>query len=317
MEVFSTTGLSKNASREYWNDVICQKFTELDTEFAGNEIFHGKISSAQIGALSFSKVSASRSNVYHTKKHIAKTKERVYLLHLQLKEQSFNSQFGKGSLLEEGDFTLVDSTMPYSVKFNNEISMGVLKIPHHCFEQRMRIPKEIFGSKFSGDKGISGMLSQMLRGYWRQEIHQTTQTISAQLAENILDVLVTSIQSNIRGSFHRAPIRTVRYLQIKRYTSHSLRDPDLSPQKIARIFKITPRYLHQIFAASGNESIGQYILRRRLEECERQFMDPVMVESTITDIAFTWGFNSMTHFSRVFRDKYQLSPREFRRFALG
>ncbi|NOZ42961.1 MAG: helix-turn-helix domain-containing protein, partial [Alphaproteobacteria bacterium] len=30
------------------------------------------------------------------------------------------------------------------------------------------------------------------------------------------------------------------------------------------------------------------------------------------DIAFVWGFNSMTHFSRVFKERYGASPRCFR-----
>ena len=40
-----------------------------------------------------------------------------------------------------------------------------------------------------------------------------------------------------------------------------------------------------------------------------------MAHRTITDIAFSWGFQNSTHFSRRFKDEFGLSPHEFRNEA--
>jgi AraC-like DNA-binding protein len=37
----------------------------------------------------------------------------------------------------------------------------------------------------------------------------------------------------------------------------------------------------------------------------------------VTAIAFDYGFNSPTHFGRVFRAKYNVTPREYRREKAG
>jgi AraC-like DNA-binding protein len=37
----------------------------------------------------------------------------------------------------------------------------------------------------------------------------------------------------------------------------------------------------------------------------------------VTAIAFDYGFNSPTHFGRVFRAKYNVTPREYRRIKTG
>ncbi|PCJ41347.1 MAG: hypothetical protein COA81_07125 [Alphaproteobacteria bacterium] len=131
----------------------------------------------------------------------------------------------------------------------------------------------------------------------------------------MLDLLATSYNSQTSQIISSNSIRRLRYLQIKRFIDYNLSDPDLSPSKIAGIFKITPRYMHRIYAefGTGTETIGQYMLSRRLEECAQQFHDTEVSHMKITDIAFTWGFNSMTHFSRVFKEKYGLSPRSFRK----
>ena len=67
--------------------------------------------------------------------------------------------------------------------------------------------------------------------------------------------------------------------------------------------------------APGGEKMSVYILRRRLEECARQIGNPSWNAHTLTEIAFSWGFNSAAHFSRTFLEKYGMPPREYRRMA--
>jgi len=37
---------------------------------------------------------------------------------------------------------------------------------------------------------------------------------------------------------------------------------------------------------------------------------------TVSEIAFSWGFNSAAHFTRAFRAKYGMAPSEYRRMHL-
>jgi AraC-like DNA-binding protein len=80
---------------------------------------------------------------------------------------------------------------------------------------------------------------------------------------------------------------------------------------VARSCRITPRYLHHLFAGS-EETVGRYLLRRRLEECARALVVPVQLGRTVAEIAFDHGFNSPTHFGRVFRRRFGVTPREYR-----
>jgi AraC-like DNA-binding protein len=95
-----------------------------------------------------------------------------------------------------------------------------------------------------------------------------------------------------------------------------LNDPDLTPTRIAEACKMTPRYLHHLFS-DQDETVARYILRRRLEACSRALQSGAQRGRTVTAIAFDYGFNSPTHFGRVFRAKYNVTPREFRREKAG
>ncbi|QJT00166.1 helix-turn-helix domain-containing protein [Streptomyces asoensis] len=99
--------------------------------------------------------------------------------------------------------------------------------------------------------------------------------------------------------------------RVLEYVELHLTDPDLSPEVIARAHHISVRYLHKLFKDEGT-TVGRWILRRRLEECRRDLMRYGRGGRTIAAVAARWGFLSATHFSRVFRSAYGMSPREWR-----
>jgi AraC-like DNA-binding protein len=74
------------------------------------------------------------------------------------------------------------------------------------------------------------------------------------------------------------------------------------------------RYVRLLFAEE-DERLSSYILRRRLEKCAEQIRKASRTRTTITDIAFSWGFSSMSHFARVFRAQYGMTAGEYRRWS--
>jgi AraC-like DNA-binding protein len=312
---FSTHGLSPRKRCEYWNDAICEAFTQLMAEPLDYQQFHGELSTFSLGPLTNSRVITAGSHVHHTQRHVSNSHEDVFLLHLQMGGESLNIQNGKEVHLRKGDFTLVSSTQPYSVQFDDTIDMEVLCIPYPALAKRLDNPREMTSLRFSGRQGISGLLSQMLRGFWFQPELGGDETVRNYLADNVLDMLATSFYFQKRAVVSTRAVRNSRCIRIRRFIDCNLSNPDLSPSTVAESFHITPRYLHKIFKdhAGDGETVGQYILRCRLEACARQLSSSSCAHLKITEIAFHWGFNSMTHFSRVFKEKYGCSPRAYRK----
>jgi AraC-like DNA-binding protein len=105
---------------------------------------------------------------------------------------------------------------------------------------------------------------------------------------------------------------TSRRLVIKEFIERHLNNAELSPSVIARRFGYTTSYIHQLFKGE-NESISHYILRRRLEGASKVLANDSFSNRPIGEIACDWGFNSLTHFGRAFKDQYGLAPTEYRR----
>lgn len=89
-----------------------------------------------------------------------------------------------------------------------------------------------------------------------------------------------------------------------------LADPALRTLSLAGACNTSVRTIQNLFAGMGTTP-SAYILERRLvRAAERLAAAP---EASITEIAFELGFNDSAYFARAFRQRFGVSPREWRR----
>jgi AraC-like DNA-binding protein len=103
--------------------------------------------------------------------------------------------------------------------------------------------------------------------------------------------------------------------RIREHIGQHLRDPSLTLDHIAQALNCSKRHLHNAFSAE-DDTLAHYIQRQRIQACMRELAHPSRAQRTITEIAFSWGFNNGAHFSRVFREHTGQSPSDFRESAL-
>lgn len=86
---------------------------------------------------------------------------------------------------------------------------------------------------------------------------------------------------------------------------------NLDTELVAAHCHVSSRYLHAIFARHSL-SVSGHIRENRLQQCRRALLDPAMSHQSIIDIACRWGFSDPSHFGRVYRKRFGLSPSEER-----
>jgi acetamidase/formamidase/AraC-like DNA-binding protein len=91
----------------------------------------------------------------------------------------------------------------------------------------------------------------------------------------------------------------------------NLDEPDLTPGRIALSEGISERYLQKLFEGSG-DNFTHYVRERRLQRAWADLANAADAHRTISEIAYRYGFADSAHFSRTFRQRFGLSPREFR-----
>lgn len=103
-----------------------------------------------------------------------------------------------------------------------------------------------------------------------------------------------------------------RINKILTYVENNL-NSDLSLEKLSVLAYYSPFHLHRLFKAYTNETLNSYIIRKRIEKAASILIH--QKEATISELAFNYGFNSNSSFTRTFKKVYGVSPSEFRKLS--
>ena len=90
-----------------------------------------------------------------------------------------------------------------------------------------------------------------------------------------------------------------------------LRDPELNIGKIANRLGLTASTVHRAWEGEA-DSLTNWIWSMRLQGAEQDLRRLAHHHKTITEIAYHWGFSSSAHFSRAFRQRFGVPPKEAR-----
>ena len=240
----------------------------------------------------------------------------TFYLYLQLDGEGVARQDGRDAQLHGGDFTLCDGTRPYAIKIHGAGRMLIVAIPTARIRRYIACPESLAAIAMRATAGVGGLLSSLLRTYWLTCRQPLDGAPAAQIAVAVLELLGAAYAQIPRTDTDRSSRGTAHRIRIINYIHAHLYDADLTPMKIARACSITTRYLHYLFS-DGDETVARYILKHRLEACSQALLSGSQHGRTVTAIAFDHGFNSATHFGRVFRSYFGTTPRDFRARGAG
>jgi AraC-like DNA-binding protein len=190
--------------------------------------------------------------------------------------------------------------------------MLVMRIPASKLANLIGAPENLSCIPIRQDEVSGGFTSSTLKQVWNQMQHSDNNDQAQFLERMIFDSLAVSLGNLAENKICQSSLQRGKRIRVVSYIEENLTDADLNPNQVAGAFDISTRYLHKLFSAQG-ESVSQYILRRRLEQAAELLPRTASNGQTISEVAFRLGFNSQTHFGRVFREKYGLTPKAFLR----
>jgi AraC-like DNA-binding protein len=230
---------------------------------------------------------------------------------LQVRGTSVMEQAGRTVHLVPGRWSLVTSQQPYTVLSAGPTQRIALLIPPERIHPQPDL--DSLGSRsFSGTLGIARLAFDAARSVVDEPVTLSTMP-AADLAESLCRLAGLALQE---GAARPDPDHDRGTLvdRIHSYINEHLRDPDLSLDSIARNLSASKRSLHRA-VREVNGSIHDLIWHTRLERCRSDLLDPVKDHLGIGDIAHSWGFKNLTHFSRAFRERFGISARDVRRLG--
>ncbi|MEV5892041.1 helix-turn-helix domain-containing protein [Nonomuraea fuscirosea] len=270
-----------------------------------------RIGLGAVGPLKVCSARATAVTLRRTEQLAREDEESAVTLGVQMTGSSMVVQNGRECLLRPGDCAVFESVAPYTLLFDEGVDHRFIRFPRAALALPDRLLRDITAVSLGSDNPIA----RLAFTYFSQlavtdELHQGVHADAAvQPSVELLRAVLTSQHGN--SGLAKAPLEATLSLRVTRYIREHLADRDLSAARIAAAHDISVRHLYAVLSRSGI-SLGDWIRTRRLAECRRELAGPNGRLRTIAAIGRNWGFVDATHFSKVFKQTYGISPRAWR-----
>jgi len=312
MRTLETDDIDVSKRFDYWQKAITEAFLPLESEQVEDRNFFGRIQVAKVGHLGVSSLAADAQIVRRSRKLIRSSEASSLIFICQTSGIGTIRQDYQEITLKEGDLTFVDSDRPYEFRFDDAFEQAVLQVPKDHFLERCRW---IAGSSpiwLDGKAPLTQMVSANLKTLLRVGASLPKECLP-QVFDGVIDLLSSALEDATGEMSADETQPRMQHLQrAKRYILNNLKEESLSPGTVAIACGISARYLRNLFAGDGH-TVSAWIRMQRLESARMDLERKHRASVPINQIAYRWGFSSYTHFCRLFKSTYGVSPTELRR----
>lgn len=301
LEKFATAGIAPGERLRYWNtvadEVFCGTFVNAESQR-----FEGEMWSWRVGELDMIRTRSVSATV--GRRPLDAGEERV-IMHMQWRGTGQHSQQGRETRLEPGDFVIGSPHSPYRFDLAPH-EMMVVEFPKNALLERVPDLEDALAQRLSGASPAARVFNDFLLSLWRQaESNPGDPNWANGISGVFYDLAALAIRDARQvggGDDHEAR----RALAV---VDGALSDPDLRTASIARELGTSARTVQNLFARMGTTPSAAILARRLDRAADRLMADP---RATITEVAFAHGFNDSAYFTRCFRQKFGVSPRDWR-----
>lgn len=301
---WTTARVPRTQAIDYWNEVLSENVIELDVQSDVPRGFGGHIAATPLADQAAFLISArDNQRAVHTGR--APGSDHYVLIHMRSGRIDLAAR-AHSSRLNIGDMVLLSAAEAFRFESPAHTSSLVLQFQHAWLQRRLPLADNCIGRRVDGHRGWGRTLSSALWNIEPAEISAWQQP-PAGVAEQIAGLLTLALEPQ------RAATRGDTLLaQIHDVLRHRFEDPALGPGDVAAALGISKRYLHQLCARSG-VTFNQHLFALRIDHACRLLGNASYATLTITDIAFACGFSDASYFSRVFRQRCNVTPSDYRR----
>jgi AraC-like DNA-binding protein len=293
-----------------WQELVSRVLLPVEVSTDVRVGFHGRLQLTELGPLRLSELSADVQLLRRTQRLISTDDPECYLVVIPQRGPGALRQDDREAWLCPGDLAICDSTRPYEIAPSGPLNLLVVTCPRRLLRLDPAEVQQLTAVSFSGQTGIAAMASKLLSGLPAQ-LRRCDECSAVQLADIVIDLLFTAFVQHLRNGELPSDSQQRLLRQVVRFVEDNLHDPELGPALVASAVHISTRYVHKLFEMEGT-TVGAWIRTRRLERCRRDLVDPALRSKPVSSVGARWGLADPSRFSRLFRERFQLTPREYR-----
>jgi AraC-like DNA-binding protein len=313
MKAFSTLDYTEDKQLGAWQEIMSDVYYSVEVKRTLQHGLRGKIRQYDVGSLSITTFDADEQRVFRTQSRISRDPDDSYVFVTPVRKELYFSQAGRSGFVKPGGYVLVRTSEFYELSCPDGFMNWTVKIPGD--EMRRRIPDvdDYCACRFANNLPMAHIARQHIRSV-ALTFGNVNPPNAASLAGNLVDSISLVVRSETEGHAGDGDSHS-QYRIRRRIMDHirdNIQDPDLTPKLIAEANGISVSYLYKLFQSSET-TVGAYILSQRLQAAYERLTTADNAKFTVAEAAYAAGFRNLSHFSRVFREKYHVPPSAIRR----
>lgn len=306
----STNGIPPRLRTQFWSESLRRLFGNLNVDPFGSGTLEGHIECFQLSRLRLYRLEGTPIHV-EVLQSAGQADHPSYRILCHVQGTAIFEQGGQRFECGPGDCLIYDQAQPHSITNLTQTRVHAVGIPAEFIRKRRLSLDNIPALRLAADP-TSPIVQQFLHS-----VLSASATLPADAAAGIEDALLHLLLTQFRPD---AAVPTQSHSDSLRcraeaFIATQLHNPELDVGYICTALGCSKRYLHLVFQEQGT-SVARYIWQSRIERC-RQELESARPGRSITQVAFSWGFSSSAHFSRVFKEHVGLSPTEFKQRHAG
>ncbi len=307
MLTWSTDTVAARERFSYWREVVCQTVFNVSME-APAEHFSARMMARSSGALRFAmSESIGGYQVARSRRDIASTPEDHYSIFMQVGGQSVVNQCDELIAFRPNDIAISDEREPFHATFSDGGHRAIALVPRAMIYRLAPWLERCPLRKLAANSPYVDLVRRHLLALTASD-SPLNENATSLLTDNLCNLLALASATDVTLDRMQPELQTEALLTFCRQNLH---EPALSPRFVAARFGISVRTLHLRFEKLG-QSFGRWLLENRLDACGKALRDPHQRSISISEIAYRWGFNDLSHFNKAFRARFGMAPSEMR-----
>jgi AraC-like DNA-binding protein len=302
---WSTNSVQPRDRFSYWRDAICRSIFNLTIE-APAGYFTARMTTRSAGPLRVALGESTGYRLFRSKQDVDNTQDDSYSIYLQLRSQAVIGQCNQSITFQPGDIAISDLQYPFTATLADGGRRVTTVIPCEMIDRRAPWLRKTALHRLAANSPYVDLARRHI--VEMAENPAMSESATALLTENLCNLLALASAPNISPSGMQPELQIEALLAFCRQELH---DSELTPQRAADFLGVSVRTLHSRFKQIG-QSFSRWVVDERLKACCAALRDKNQRGLNISEIAYRWGFNDLSHFNKSFRARFNRTPTEWR-----